>query len=729
MAQNHLRTLTVRIQYCYVVAKSDSADISKAEIAVTVSTHDDPEERIAWLREEIRRHDKAYYEQDQPVIADAEYDLLQRELRLLESENPDLIVPDSPTQVGVGASPSAAFAPVEHSIPMMSLDNAMDIGELRAWATRTAKRAVELGFEDQLSFLCELKIDGLAVSIRYENGRYVRAATRGNGRVGEDVTANVAGINDVPDQLVGDAPEILEVRGEIYLPLDAFQKLQQRIMDENIELTAAGRKPKQVPVNPRNAGAGSLRQKDPSVTASRGLSWWSYQLGEVVGAEVPQSQRGALEWLKELGLPVNPEIVELNTIDEVISFCEQWVQRRHDLPYEIDGVVVKVNQLEVQRALGSTAKAPRWAIAFKLPPEERTTILKSIEVSIGRTGKATPYAVMEPVFVGGSTVAMATLHNEDQVRAKDVRPGDTVVVRKAGDVIPEVVGSVIELRPEDSRPWAFPTSCPSCGEELIRYEGEAQHLCINPDCFQKRSAALFHFASRNALDIDGLGEQQIELFMNVGLINDPADIYNLDYGRILEMEGYQETSVSKLRDSIEASKKRPLAAVLFGLNIVHLGAAGAEVIAEAFGSIDALLDASVEEIGSVDGIGPVIAQSVANWFATPENKELIARLRSAGVEMKGPERSTLPQTLNGAAVVVTGSLEGYTRDSVAAAIKDRGGKSPGSVSKKTLAVVVGENPGASKVTKAEELGVPMLNQTQFEHLLETGELPDGLGDA
>lgn len=706
------------------MTKSDSSDVSDAEIDVTVNPHDEPEERIAWLRDEINRHNQAYYEDDQPLIADVDYDLLLRELKLLETENPDLIVPDSPTQVGVGGQPSVAFAPVVHAMPMMSLDNAMDIGELRAWADRTARRAVELGFEDQLSFLCELKIDGLAVSVRYENGKYVQAATRGNGRVGEDVTANVAGIAAVPKELTGPVPTTLEVRGEIYLPLAAFAQLQQRTMDENIELTKAGRKPKPVPVNPRNAGAGSLRQKDATVTARRGLSWWSYQLGELVGADQPESQWAALEWLKGLGFPINPDIVELNTIDDVIEFCQQWIERRHDLPYEIDGVVVKVNQLELQRALGATAKAPRWAIAYKLPPEERTTVLHSIEVSIGRTGKATPYAVMEPVFVGGSTVAMATLHNEDQVRAKDVRPGDTVVVRKAGDVIPEVVGPVVDLRPQDSVAWEFPTACPSCGQELIRVDGQAQHLCVNPDCFQKRLAALFHFASRNAMDIDGLGEQQIDLFMTEELINDPADIYALDYDHILGMERYQETSVARLRDSINASKKRPLAALLFGLNIVHLGAAGAEVIANAFGSIDAILDASLEDIGAVDGIGPVIAQSVFDWFGTPTNRELIARLRDAGVEMQGPQRSTLPQTLAGAAVVVTGSLEGYTRDSVAAAIKERGGKSPGSVSKKTLAVVVGESPGASKVTKAQELGVPMLNPEEFEHLLATGELPN-----
>jgi DNA ligase (NAD+) len=407
----------------------------------------------------------------------------------------------------------------------------------------------------------------------------------------------------------------------------------------------------------------------------------------------------------------------------VYGFCRHWVDHRHELPYEIDGVVVKVDDLAVQQALGSTAKAPRWAIAFKLPPEERTTILRDIQVSIGRTGKATPFAVLEPVFVGGSTVGLATLHNQDQVRHKDVRPGDTVVVRKAGDVIPEVVGPVLEMRPEGLPEWEFPTECPSCGQPLVRAEGEAQHLCLNPACPQKRWATVSHFASRGAMDIDGLGEQQIATFLELGLVSDLADIYSLDFERIAELPGYKDASINNLRSAIEASKQRPLANLLFGLNIVHLGAAGAESLAAGLGSLQAIMDASTDDLAAVDGVGPVIARSVHDWFAEPANRELVARLVAAGVNTDGPERSVLPQTLTGRAIVVSGAVPGHTRDEAAAAIKARGGKATGSVSKKTFALVVGDDPGASKLAKATELGIPIVPADRFEDLLDSGELP------
>jgi len=684
----------------------------------------DPVGRVEWLREQIAIHDEAYYERDAPIIPDADYDELVRELRALEAAHPDLISPTSPT-AKVGGAPSELFAPVRHSVRMMSLDNVMDLAELEAWGTRTARRLEELGLDGGTRYVCELKIDGLAVSLRYEHGRFVRAATRGDGRVGEDVTANVARIRDVPQQLADGAPEALEVRGEIYLPLDAFEALKRRIEAENEELAAKGRRQKPVPVNPRNAGAGSLRQKDPEVTASRGLSWWCYQLGEVVGAEPPPSHSAALAWLAELGLPVNPNTEVFDDLESVYAYCRHWMEHRHELPYEIDGVVVKIDDLEVQQALGNTSKAPRWAVAFKLPPEERSTLLRDIQVSIGRTGKATPFAVLEPVFVGGSTVGLATLHNEDQVKAKDVRPGDTVIVRKAGDVIPEVVGPVLEMRPEGLPEWTFPTECPSCGHPLVRLEGEAQHLCVNSSCPQRRLASITHFASRGAMDIDGLGEQQIATFLDKGLLRDVADIYYLDFDRIAELPGYGETSVSNLRNAIEASKGRPLANLLFGLNITHLGSAGAELLADAFGSLDALMDASIEELSAVDGIGPVIAGSVHAFFSDEANRALVRRLVEAGVNPRGPERPKLPQTLAGKAVVVSGTLEGYSRDGAQEAIKARGGKSPGSVSKKTFALVVGDSPGASKVARAAELGVPVVPAEGFEHLLETGELPEG----
>ena len=683
----------------------------------------DPAGRIDWLREQIHRHNRAYYELDAPSIPDADYDLLVRDLQALEAAHPDLITPDSPTQQ-VGGPTSTQFSPVQHAVRMMSLDNAMDQDELRAWGDRTARKVADLGLEASVRYVCELKIDGLAMSLRYERGRLVQAATRGDGRTGEDVTANVSRIQAVPKELAPGAPDVLEARGEIYLPLDAFRRLQEQTVRDNQVAEDAGRKGRPVPVNPRNAGAGSLRQKDPSVTGSRGLDFWCYQLGEIVGADAPPSHSGALDWLRELGLPVNPETQVFDSLDQVYEFCSHWVEHRHELPYEIDGVVIKIDDLAVQTALGSTSKAPRWAIAFKLPPEERTTLLNDIQVSIGRTGKATPFAVLEPVFVGGSTVGMATLHNQDQVKVKDVRPGDTVIVRKAGDVIPEVVGPVLELRPDGLPEWEFPTECPACGHPLVRPEGEAQTLCVNPDCPQKRLARISHFGSRGAMDIEGLGEQQVALFLDLGLLADVADIYVIDFDRIRELKGYGETSVTNLRQAIEASKERPLANLLFGLNIVHLGQAGAEALAAGLGSLDAIMEASVDDIAGVDGAGPVVARSVHEFFADPANQDVVRRLVAAGVNTRGPDRSVLPQTLTGKSVVVTGSLDGYTREGAEDAIKARGGKSPGSVSKKTFAVVVGDEPGASKVTKAETLGIPMLDLAGFARLLETGELPE-----
>jgi len=682
----------------------------------------DPAGRVDWLRDQVRGHDRAYYELDAPVIPDADYDQLVRELLALEHAHPDLLTPDSPTQRVSGAA-SAQFAPVQHRIRMMSLDNAMDSGELRAWGDRTARRLDELGLSEAVDYVCELKIDGLAMSLRYEHGRLVRAATRGDGRTGEDVTANVHQISGVPQVLSGDPPEVIEVRGEIYLPLDAFARLRAQTEADNAVAEAAGRRPKPLPANPRNAGAGSLRQKDPTVTGSRGLALWAYQLGEVVGIGAPPTHSGALDLLGSLGLPVNPETRSCATLEEVYAFCAHWVEHRHELPYEIDGVVVKVDDLAVQAALGATSKAPRWAIAFKLPPEERSTQLLEIQVSIGRTGKATPFAVMEPVFVGGSTVSMATLHNSDQVRLKDVRPGDTVVVRKAGDVIPEVVGPVLDLRPDGLREWEFPTLCPSCSQPLVRPPGEAQHFCVNPECPQKRWAAICHFASRGAMDIEGLGDQQVQLFMDLGLIVDVADIYSLDYERIGELRGYGEKTIDNLRRAVDASRSRPLARLLFGLNITHLGQAGAEALAGALGSLAAICGASLDDLAAVDGIGPVIAESVHAWCADPVNSDLVDRLVAAGINTLGPERSVLPQTLVGSTVVVTGTLNGFSREGAVEAIKARGGKSPGSVSKRTTALVVGAEPGASKLAKATELGVPVLDEVAFEWLLSTGEVP------
>ncbi len=668
-------------------------------------------DRIEELRATIARANRQYHELDAPEIPDADYDALVRELAALEQDHPDLIVDDSPT-TQVGGAPSATFAPVEHRVPMMSLDNSFDHDELVSWAQKMA-RALDVDGDDlPLGYLCELKIDGLALSLRYEGGELVQGATRGNGRVGEDITANVATIGVIPTTLVA-APAVLEVRGEVYLPVAEFDALNQ-------SQEAAG-KPRYA--NPRNTAAGSLRQKDAAVTASRNLSFWAYQLGEIVGGPDLATQGEALDWLAELGFPVNPERRAVRTIQQVIEFVDHWHAHRHDLPYEIDGAVVKLDSLGAQRSLGSTSRAPRWAMAYKLPPEEKTTRLLDIQVSIGRTGKATPFAVLEPVTVAGSTVQMATLHNADQVRLKGVRPGDIVVVRKAGDVIPEVLGPVLSERSEDLPEWHFPDSCPSCGEPLVRPDDEAHTFCINPACPAQQQAQIEYFSSRAAMDIDGLGESRIALFIERGLVGDVADLYTLDWDAVAGWEGFGQTSIDNLGAAIEASRHRPLASLLVGFGIRHLGPSGAAALAGAFGHLDAILAASVDEMAAVDGVGPVIARSVNEYFSSDPARALVEKLRAAGLNFEGPEVVDVPQTLAGLSIVVTGSLEGFSRDEAANAIKIRGGKSPGSVSKKTTAVVLGSEPGASKVTKAEEHGVPLLDETQFVTLLATGVVP------
>ncbi len=668
----------------------------------------DPTSRAEELRAQIEHHNVRYHQLDAPEISDAEFDELVKELRLIEETHPDLITPDSPTQ-RVGAAPSPAFAPVAHSTPMMSLDNAFSFEELEAWARR-----MERFITGHVEFVCELKIDGFAVSLLYEHGKLVRGATRGDGRMGEDITANLRTIEEIPARLKGnDPPALVEVRGEVYMPVSAFEELNKAQAD-------AGRP---AYANPRNTAAGSVRQKDPAITATRRLGFWTYQIGVIDGGPPHSRHSETLEYLRVLGFPVNPEIRIVDDLDGVAEYARVWLEKRHDLDYEIDGAVVKVDDLDQRRELGATAHHPRWAIAYKFPPEERTTSLRGIHVSIGRTGQATPFAELEPVFVGGSTVGLATLHNEDQVRVKDVRPGDTVIVRKAGDVIPEVVGPVLSLRPEGLPEWKFPVECPVCGGALVRLEGESATFCVNVKCPQRRFAEIAHFASRGAMDIEGLGERTISLFLEEGLLTDVAGIYSLDFDKVGELEGFGEVSVQNLRASIDASRQRPLGNVLFGLNIRHLGATGSQILARAFGTIDRIMDASEEELAEVEGVGPTTAAAVRAFFDTESNRRVIDGLRAAGVEMKGPEAPELPQTLIGKSVVVTGTLEGFSREEAEDAVKARGGKSPGSVSKKTTAVVVGASPGAAKVTKAEDLGVPIVDEAAFVHLLDTGDLP------
>ncbi len=666
-----------------------------------------PATEAARLRAEIHHHDQRYHQLDDPEISDAEYDTLVRRLRQLEQAHPEIVAAASPTQ-RVGSTPSAVFAPVEHVVPMMSLENAFTFEELQAWGERLSRRVSEAS-----AFVCELKIDGVAVSLRYEEGDFVRAATRGDGRVGEDVTANVATVAAVPQRLQGEAPRLLEVRGEVYMPVPAFEALNRRQAEAGGRLFA----------NPRNSAAGSLRQKDPAITATRELSLFVYQLGAVVGGPTLRTHSETLEHLATLGLPVNPEIRTVATLDEVEERCRWWLEHRHDLDYEIDGVVVKVDDLHRREELGATAKAPRWAIAYKFPPEERTTKLLGIMVSIGRTGKATPFAQLEPVVVGGSTVAQATLHNEDQVRAKGVRPGDTVVVRKAGDVIPEVVKPVLAERAAGLVPWRFPTDCPRCGQPLQRLAGESDTFCLNVDCPAQRRARIEHFASRGAMDIEGLGERTSVLLLERGLVADPGDLYRLAPSDLLGLDGFAAVSVRNLLAAIESSKRRPLANLLFALNIRHLGPAGAQVLARAFGSLDAILAASEEELAATEGVGPVIAGSVAGFFALERNREVVDKLRAAGVDFGRVEAPALPQVLAGRSVVVTGTLDAFPREAAEEAIKARGGRAPGSVSGRTTALVAGSEPGQAKLTKAIELGIPILDEAGFTHLLETGELP------
>jgi DNA ligase (NAD+) len=665
-----------------------------------------PAQEVARLRAEVDHHNQRYHQLDDPEISDAEYDALVRRLRALEEAHPELVTDESPTRQ-VGAAPSALFSPVEHLVPMMSLDNAFNFEELQAWGDRLTRRV-----QESSSFVCELKIDGVAMSLRYDRGRFTRAATRGNGRVGEDVTANVATIAAVPERLSGDAPDLLEVRGEVYMPVSAFEALNRRQGELGTKLFA----------NPRNSAAGSLRQKDASITASRELSLFAYQLGAIEGGTPLVTHTETLEFLRALGLPVNPEIRTLATLDEVYERCRHWLEHRHDLDYEIDGVVVKVDDLALRGELGVTSKAPRWAIAYKFPPEERTTSLRTIMVSIGRTGKATPFAQLDPVFVGGSTVSQATLHNEDQVRAKDVRPGDTVIVRKAGDVIPEVVKPVLAERPADLPAWTFPSDCPRCSQPLQRLEGESDTFCRNVDCPSQRRARIEHFASRGAMDIEGLGERTAVLLLDKDLVADPGDLYRLTLDDVGSLDRFADISARNLLAAIDASRARPLANLLFALNIRHLGPAGAEVLARAFGTLDRVA-ASEEELAATEGVGPVIAASVAGFFALGRNRQVVDKLRAAGVDFGKVETPALAQVLAGRSVVVTGTLPDYSREVAEEAIKARGGKSPGSVSTNTTALVAGAEPGQAKLNRATELGIPILDQPAFEHLLETGELP------
>jgi DNA ligase (NAD+) len=659
--------------------------------------------RVEELRAEIEHHRYRYHVLDDPEVADAEYDELMRELRELERRFPELQTPDSPT-VTVGGAPADLFAPVTHRAPMLSLDNVFSFEELDAWAAR-----IERVVGDEARYACELKIDGVACALTYERGRLVRAATRGDGRVGEDITSNVRTVEGIPRTLaIDDPPEVIEIRGEMYFPVSAFEELNRRLLEEGGRAFA----------NPRNAAAGSLRQKDAKITASRPLRLWVHSFGYAEGVSF-DSHLGFLDWAAKAGLPVAPTTEARDSIDGVKAFVKHWEANRHSVDWEIDGIVIKVDQTDLRNELGATGHAPRWAIAYKFPPEERTALLERIDVHTGRTGKVTPFAVLEPVFVGGVTITTATLHNEDEVRRKDVRPGDTVIVRRAGDVIPEIVGPVLSKRKKGARRWSMPKQCPSCGTPLVRAEGEVDHRCPNKrGCPSQGIEWLFHFAGRGAMDIEHLGYMTVMRLLEAGLIEDPADIYALDAEKLSQLPGFKDKAISNVLEQVEASKDRPIWRLLVGLNIRHVGTHVAQVLARAFGSIDAIAAASEDEIDAVPEIGPEIAASVRGWFDDEDNLALIEKLRAAGVRMaderSGDERE---RPLDGSSIVITGTLPGMSREEATELAQAAGARVASSVSKKTSFVVAGENPG-SKLAKAETLGVEVIDEDEYRRRLE-----------
>ncbi|WP_182526075.1 NAD-dependent DNA ligase LigA [Nocardioides dongkuii] len=682
---------------------------------------EDARERHRRLAEEIDDARWRYYVLDSPTLADADFDRRMRELEALEEEFPELRTPDSPTQK-VGGAVSTEFTAVDHLRRMESLDNAFSYEELESWYARLGRDGVE-----SPDLLCELKVDGLAINLLYEDGRLVRALTRGDGRTGEDVTPNVKTIDSVPHRLTPSeefpVPRLIEVRGEVLLPVAAFERL-------NESMTDAG---KPVFANPRNAAAGSLRQKDPRVTASRALGLVCHGIGERDGFE-PRAQSAAYDALAAWGLPTSDRVRVVSTLKEVEAYIEEAGEHRHSIvPYEIDGVVVKVDDVALQRRLGSTSRAPRWAIAFKYPPEEVNTRLLAIDVQVGRTGRVSPFGIMEPTRVAGSTVEKATLHNAHEVRRKDVRPGDTVILRKAGDVIPEIVGPVLDLRPEGLPEWEMPTECPACGTPLYQQkEGDRDLRCPNHRvCPAQVRERVFHVAGRGAFDIEGLGYEAATALLEAGVIDNEGDVFDLDEDRLVRVplftraprkgeEGPQlSANGRRLLDHLGARRRVPLWRVLVALSIRHVGPTAARALAQEFGSMAAIRGATEEQLAAAEGVGPTIAEAVIEWFGVDWHVAIVDAWEAAGVSMEDERDASVERTLEGLTVVVTGSLEGYSRDEAKEAILARGGKASGSVSKKTDYVVVGENAG-SKADKAEQLGVPVLDEAGFTALLQEG---------
>lgn len=681
--------------------------------------------RVEELREQIRRHNRRYFIDGDPEISDADYDALFRDLQELEGRFPELVTADSPTQQVGAPVEQTTFNVVEHPLPMLSLGNAFDADELREWYGRAAR----LLDREEFAWVTEPKIDGLAIALLYEGGRLVQAATRGDGRRGEDVTPNIRRIATLPQELQGDPPARFEVRGEVFMPKLGFEALNERIAEANEQRAAEGKRQERLFSNPRNAAAGGVRQKDPRVTAERPLDMAIYQLGWVEGGAPPPSHWETLEWLAAMGLPTSPRAARHTDLDTVIAACERWTRRRDDLPFDMDGVVIKVDDLRLQEDLGTVGREPRWAIAWKFPPQEATTQLKRILINVGRTGSLNPYALLEPVRVGGVTVEHATLHNLDDIHRKDVREGDVVVIRRAGEVIPQIVGPVLSRRPEGAESWQMPSVCPSCGEPTTRNEDDAMVYCRNARCPAILQRGIEHFAGRAAMDIEGLGEQLIALLMQEGFVRDAADIYALashrdELGQIEGLGVKQKTKaegkhrlpgkrLDSLLAAIEASKQRGLPSLLTGLGIRHVGTEVASLLAKHFRSLTAVLEAEGEALAAVNGVGRVIAESIAEWTSDESNREIVRRLIESGLSHE-LEHEEQPQgtPLAGLRFVITGRLEAMSRPQAQAALKRLGAAVSSGVSKNTSVLVAGEAAG-SKLHKAEELGITVWRESDL----------------
>jgi DNA ligase (NAD+) len=658
--------------------------------------------RAAELRELLHRALIAYHVDDDPVMSDAAYDALYDELVALEAAHPELVTPDSPTQ-RVGAPPSSKFEKVRHLQAMGSLEKVTTDETLVKWADDARKR---LGSDEPIAFVLEPKIDGLAINLTYENGSFARGATRGDGVEGEDVSVNLRTIKTIPLRMLGArVPTLIEVRGEVYMPLSGFNKLNER-------LVAEGKKPTP---NPRNAAAGSLRQKDSSITASRPLSFWAYGVGRVEGVELATHWE-TLQWLREHGFPINPFAERVESIEEVAEACRAWEQRRRDLDYEIDGIVIKVDAYDQQRRLGALHERPRWARAFKWAPMTAVTRLDKIAIRVGRTGALNPWAMLEPVEVGGVTISRATLHNEEDINRKDIREGDDVIVQRAGDVIPQIVGPAGPHR-KGTKPFRMPAQCPLCGTDVVKPEGEAMHRCPNRACPSRGLETLNNWVMA-AADIDGVGEKTVWTLWQEGLVRSLPDLYRLTPEQLIELDGFAEISARSAVEGIQASKQVPFSRVLFGLNIPDVGWVTAQTLARHFGTVDALMNATQEELVEAEGIGPERAEAIVEWFRDEDNRRLVEELRGLGLRFEsGEEDRPVEGPLTGRTYVITGTLEGFTRDEAAAALEERGAKVGNSVSSKTTGLIVGEEPGRSKLTKAEKTGVPQLSEQDLLELL------------